>query len=385
MGMADPIRVAHVMGKMVGGGVEQVVMNYYRHIDRSRVQFDFLVDADSTLVPKDEIESLGGRVFEIPPYQHQIAYQRELVRLFQEERWSIVHSHINTLSVFSLRAAKQAGVPVRIAHSHATAGKGEFARNVMKYALRPFANLYPTHRFACSKYAGGWLFGKAPFDILVNAFDVSGFRFSESARKKFREAHGIDNATVLFGHAGRFAPPKNQARLIRIFAKVVPQRPEAVLVLAGQGPDLRSCMELAKGLNIEDKVVFPGQCHDMAEFYSGIDMFLLPSTYEGLGLALVEAQAAGLPCLASSSVSQEANPTREVVFAECDDERAWRSAMLSAQPRKRRGLTASEYQALKPFEITDTAIWLASYYENAVHESKKRIIIAAETRIGYDE
>lgn len=385
MGMADPIRVAHVMGKMVGGGVEQVVMNYYRYIDHSKVQFDFIVDEDSTLIPREEIESLGGRVFIVPPYQRPLAYQKALIALFREHSWKIVHSHENTLSVFPLHAAKRACIPVRIAHSHATAGKGEFARNVMKYALRPFSNLYPTHRFACSKYAGEWLFGNAPFDVLVNAFDVGGFRFSKSARKIFREAHGIDKAAVLFGHAGRFAPPKNQARLIRIFARVVAQRHEAMLVLAGQGPDLHSCMELAKELNIEDKVVFPGQCHDMAEFYSGIDMFLLPSTYEGLGLALVEAQAAGLPCLASSSVSQEANPTREVVFAECDDEQAWRSAMLSAQPRKRRGLTASEYQALKPFEITDAAIWLASYYENAVHESKKRIKIAAETRIGYDE
>lgn len=116
--MTEPIRVAQVVGKMVGGGVEAVVMNYYRHIDRSKVQFDFLVDSDSTLVPREEIESLGGRIFEIPPYQHAIEYQRELQSLFTQEGWKIVHSHINALSVFPLRAAKKAGVPVRIAHSH---------------------------------------------------------------------------------------------------------------------------------------------------------------------------------------------------------------------------------------------------------------------------
>lgn len=104
--MANPIRVAQIVGKMNGGGVEAVVMNYYRHIDRSKVQFDFLVDSDSTLVPREEIESLGGRVFEIPPYQHVIEYQRELHRLFEQEGWKIVHSHINALSVFPLRAAK---------------------------------------------------------------------------------------------------------------------------------------------------------------------------------------------------------------------------------------------------------------------------------------
>lgn len=383
--MAEPLRVAHVMGKMVGGGVEQVVMNYYRHIDRTRVQFDFIVDEDSTLVPREEIESLGGRVFIVPPYQKPIAYQKALIELFYEHGWKVVHSHENTLSVFPLHAAKRAYVPVRIAHSHATAGKGEFARSVMKYVLRPFANLYPTHRLACSRYAGEWLFGENPFDILVNAFDVDGFRFSESARKRFREAHGIDRAAVLFGHAGRFAPPKNQARLIRIYAKVADQRPETMLVLAGQGPDLHTCRELAKELNIDDRVVFPGQIHDMSEFYSGIDMFLLPSTYEGLGLALVEAQAAGLPCLASSSVSQEANPTRKVAFAECDDEQAWQSAMLFMKPREQRQLTVSESQALEQFEIAGTAPWLVAYYENAVHGLTAESEIVVQMKAGHDE
>lgn len=363
--MEAPIRVAHVMGKMVGGGLEQVVMNYYRHINRNRIQFDFIVDSDSTLIPRNEIESLGGRVYIVPPYQHPIEYQRALISLFLEQGWKIVHSHENTLSVFPLFAAKYAGVPVRIAHSHATAGKGELVRNLMKYTLRPFANLNPTHRLACSEYAGKWLFGNRDFEVLVNAFDVDGLRFSESARKAFRNAHGIDNTAIVFGHAGRFAPPKNQDRLIRTFAQVAVKRSDSVLVLAGQGPDLPFCKELAKELSIEDRVVFPGQCCDMAEFYSGIDMFLLPSTYEGLGLALVEAQAAGLPCLASSSISQEANPTHEVAFAAYDDELAWKTAMLRMEPRENRSLSTAEAQSLKPFEIADAAPWLVAYYESA--------------------
>lgn len=125
--MVEPIRVAHVMGKMLGGGLEAVVMNYYRHVDRSIVQFDFIVDEDSTLVPREEIESLGGRVFAVPPYQRTIAYQRALTKLFCEQGWMIVHCHENALSVFPLRAAKNAGIPVRIAHSHSTAGKGSLS------------------------------------------------------------------------------------------------------------------------------------------------------------------------------------------------------------------------------------------------------------------
>lgn len=185
--MVNPIRVAQIVGKMNGGGVEAVVMNYYRHIDRGKVQFDFLVDSDSTLVPRDEIESLGGRVFEIPPYQHVAEYQRELQRLFKQEGWKIVHSHINALSVLPLFAAKKAGVPVRIAHSHSTSGKGEYAKNALKAVLKTQSNRYPTHRFACSGYAGEWLFGKgAEFEVMYNAIDLDRFRFNAEARAQAR-------------------------------------------------------------------------------------------------------------------------------------------------------------------------------------------------------
>lgn len=190
--MTEPVRVAQVVGKMVGGGVEAVVMNYYRHIDRSKVQFDFLVDSDSTLVPRDEIESLGGRVFEIPPYQHIAEYQRELQRLFKQEGWKIVHSHINALSVFPLPAAKKAGVSVRIAHSHSTSGKGEYAKNALKAVLKTQSNRYPTHRFACSQFAGEWLFGKAAhFEVVYNAIDLDRFRFNAEARAQARADLGL--------------------------------------------------------------------------------------------------------------------------------------------------------------------------------------------------
>lgn len=190
--MVYPVRIAQIVGKMNGGGVEAVVMNYYRHIDRSKVQFDFLVDSDSTLIPREEIESLGGRVFEIPPYQHVAEYQRELQRLFKQEGWKIVHSHINALSVFPLRAAKKAGVPVRIAHSHSTSGKGEYAKNALKAVLKTQSNRYPTHRFACSQFAGEWLFGKAAhFEIVYNAIDLDRFCFNAEARAQARADLGL--------------------------------------------------------------------------------------------------------------------------------------------------------------------------------------------------
>lgn len=367
--MGKPLRVAQVVGKMVGGGVEHVVMNYYRHIDRSRIQFDFLVDADSTLVPREEMEALGARVYEIPPYQHQRAYQRELRRLFSSQGWPIVHSHINTLSIFPLRAARAAGVPVRIAHSHATAGRGEYVKNCMKYALRPFANLYPTHRLACSEYAGRWLFGSAPFDVMVNGFDIEALSFDSDAREQLRARLGVPESTFVYGHVGRFAAPKNQGKLIRLFAEVATERPDVSLVFAGLGPDLEPCQALAIDLGVSDKVHFLGQYEQTSVFYSAIDAFMLPSTYEGLGLALVEAQAAGLPCVASAAVSQEANPTGEVDFIDISDHAAWKAAALCLEPRKDRTLTSSEREKLSAFNIDKAAPRLVAYYEQTISTS----------------
>lgn len=207
--MTNPIRVAQIVGKMNGGGVEAVVMNYYRHIDRSKVQFDFLVDSDSTLIPREEIESLGGRVFEVPPYQHVVEYQHELQRLFKQEGWKIVHSHINALSVFPLRAAKKAGVPVRIAHSHSTSGKGEYAKNTLKAVLKTQSNRYPTHRFACSKFAGEWLFGKAAhFEVVYNAIDLDRFCFNAEARAQARADLGPRRQPVCHWTCGALYCPE---------------------------------------------------------------------------------------------------------------------------------------------------------------------------------
>ena len=331
--MGEPIRIAHVMGKMVGGGVEQVVMNYYRNIDRSRVQFDFLVDSDSTLVPGDEIESLGGRIFKVPPYQRQSAYQRELIRLFREERWSIVHSHVNALSVFPLRAAKRAGVPVRIAHSHSTAGKGEFAKNATKAVLKRLSNVYPTHRMACSRYAGEWLFGRgADFEVVYNAIDLSRFLFNAEARAQARADLGLAGGRTVIGHVGRFMPQKNHRFLIDAFAMAAQQRPDLVLILVGTGEAEVLTESWAAERGVADRVMFLGQRDDVDRLYQAFDAFALPSLYEGLGIVGVEAQAAGLPCFLSDRITREVDVTGTVRFLPINDPERWAGALAEVQP-----------------------------------------------------
>lgn len=355
-----PIRVAQIVGKMVGGGVESVVMNYYRHIDRSKVQFDFLVDEDSTCVPEEEITSLGGRVFRVPPYQHPIRYRHELIRLMREQQWPIVHSNINTLNVFPLSAAKKAGVPVRIAHSHSTMGKGEFAKNAMKLALRPFANVYPTVRFACGHYAGEWLFGKNhDFTVIPNAIELDKFRFDPTVRQETRKELGIADDTFLIGHVGRFMPQKNQTFLVDLLADLLPSRSNTMLVFVGEGPDKAEVQQHAEELSVAEHVMFLGQRSDVNRLYQAFDVFCLPSLYEGLCLVGVEAQRAGLPCLFSDAITREVDVTGTSRFMPIDSYEEWSSSISALEPGTR---IDSSDKAFSDYDISENARKLTSMY-----------------------
>lgn len=315
----EPIRIAQIMGKWVGGGVEAVVMNYYRHIDRNKIQFDFICDDDSTCIPKEEIESLGGKVILIPPYQKVFKYHKELKRVLKEGQYKIVHSHINALSVFSLWAAKSAKVPVRVAHSHSTSNKKEWKKTLLKNMLRPFSKLFATDYFCCSELAGRWLFGNKTYDegkvyLLNNAIDVDKFKYNEKVRKTKRKELNIKDKDLVIGHIGRFVKQKNHEFLIDIFNEIHKQNKNTVLLLAGDGPLKEEIQEKVKELNLDKSVKFLGQRDDANELYQAMDLFLFPSLYEGLGMVLIEAQCAGLPSVASAEVPKIAKISNGVEF-----------------------------------------------------------------------
>lgn len=307
----EPIRVAQIIGKWLGGGVEAVVMNYYRNIDRNKIQFDFICDEDSTNIPYDEIKKLGGKVIIIPPYQKVIKYHKALKKILKEGNYKIVHSHINTLSVFPLFAAKCVGVPVRIAHSHSTSNKKEWKRNFLKQILKHFSKLFATDYFACSEKAGRFQFGNKEYDkgnvyILNNAIDLDKFRYDEKVRKRKRKELGISGDTLVIGHVGRFVKTKNHIFLIDIFNELQKKNKKALLVLVGQGPKVEKIKEKVNSLKLTDSVMFLGQRSDANELYQSFDVFLLPSLYEGLPVVGVEAQASGLLCVLSDEMTKEA-------------------------------------------------------------------------------
>ena len=319
----DPIRIAQIMGKWVGGGVESVIMNYYRHIDRNKIQFDFICDDDSTNIPYEEIEKLGGRVILIPPYQKVFKYHKELKKILKEGNYKIVHSHINTLSVFSLWAAKSAKVPVRIAHSHSTTNKKEKKKNLLKQLFKPFSKLFATDYFCCSELSGRWLFGNKTYDkgkvfLLNNAIDLNKFKYDSKLGMKKRKELKINKDTLVIGHIGRFVEQKNHRFLIDIFNEIHKKEKDSILLLAGQGPLIDEIKKKVEDLNLNNSVRFLGQRNDANELYQVFDVFLLPSLYEGLPVVGVEAQSSGNLCYLSNDMTKETKVMDSTKFMSID-------------------------------------------------------------------
>lgn len=370
----EPIRIAQVVGKWVGGGVESVVMNYYRNIDRDKIQFDFLCDSDSTNIPYDEIEKLGGRVILIPPYQKVFEYQKELIKIFKQNKYKIVHSHINTLSVFPLRAAKKAGVPVRIAHSHSTTNKKEKKKNMMKMLLRPFSKKYATNYFACTEHAGRWLFGNKEYDngnvyILNNAIDLDKFKYNEKIRIKKRKELNIENDTLVIGHIGRFVAQKNHTFLIDIFNELHKKKKNSILLLIGQGPLIDEIKQKVEMLGLSDSVKFLGQRDDVNELYNVMDLFLFPSLYEGLGMVLIEAQANGLSCIASTEVPRIVKISKDVSFLELRSSiNIWRDEIIKMIGKK--NLVDINILIEKGYDIKNESIKLIKKYKELYKVNK---------------
>lgn len=370
------IRISHIIGKWIGGGVESVVMNYYRYIDKSKIQFDFICDSDSTNIPYEEIEKLGGRVILVPPYQHIFKYDRELSKVFKENNYKIVHSHINTLSIFPLRIAKKCGIPVRIAHSHSTTNKKEWKKNLIKQILRPFSKIYATDYFACSELAGRWLFGNKEFDkgnvyILNNAIDVEKFRYNENTRKKVRKELNIADDTFVIGHIGRFVAQKNHTFLIDIFNEIHKERPNSILLLVGQGPLKEMIKEKVKKLGLNDSVIFLGQRKDANRLYQAMDVFVLPSLYEGLPVVGIEAQASSLACIFSDSMTKETKVLENSQFISLNDSLdTWKEYILKASQASKKNTL--EFMKKKGYDIAKEVEKLGDKYKK-VMENKNVI------------
>ena len=311
--MSEPIRVLHVVTHMNRGGLETMLMNYYRNIDRNQLQFDFLVHRDKRADYDDEIEKLGGKIYRLPPLNPiNIAYRKKL-RLFFENHpeYKIVHSHLDCMSAIPLKAAKKAGVPVRIAHSH-NINQDKNIKYLIKLFYKRFIAKYATHLIACGAEAGTWMFCNKPFSVIKNAIDSQQYRFDQNLYYSERIKLGLTSDDILIGHVGRFSPQKNHQFIIDIFANCFKLNQKAKLILVGDGTLRSQIEEKARMLGIEKSIIFTGVRKDVNRLMQAMDVFIFPSIYEGLPLTIIEAQAAGLPCLISDAVPDECKLTNLV-------------------------------------------------------------------------
>lgn len=360
-------RVLLVLNYMGHGGIEAVVMNYYRFLDRELIQFDFAVCEDSPIPQKREIQALGGRIFLLPSLRRQRQYQHRIQELIHREGYEIVHCHMNTLSVFPLYGAWRAKMKVRICHNHTTAHKGEGMRTLAKYALRPFCRLFATDYFACGAYAARWMYGRKALKngevfLMRNAVDEERFRYQMIARLSIRKKLDLSDKFVV-GHIGRFTYQKNHEFLIDIFREVYRKNPRAVLLLVGEGELEGKIRRKVKRLGLEEAVIFYGTCEDTSVLYQAMDVFCLPSFYEGLPVVAVEAQMNGLPLILSEHVTREA-----VLLESCkrlslrEKASVWAGEVLHADKDEKRRQEAWRQMEKQGFSIEKAAGELLEYY-----------------------
>lgn len=322
-----------------------MLMNYFRKLDRTKIKFDFMVHRAERGAYDEEIESLGGRIYPMPPvhprfFWGKTGYFRQLRRFFREHKeYRIVHAHLDALSGFVLNAAKGGGVPVRIAHCHSTDYASGGAKKIFKTLSRAWLRKdgLCTEFFACSADAGVFLFGediarRNNFQVIKNAIDTEKLKFDIAVRQKIRAGLGINDEEFVLGHIGRIDFPKNHEFLIEIFYEVLKSEPDSRLLLVGDGSLRQDVENKAKKLNISGKVIFAGVLANVNELLSAMDVFLLPSLFEGLSIATVEAQAAGLPAIVSSTVPQETALTDLVTYLSLSGGAAlWAEKVLSCK------------------------------------------------------
>lgn len=365
-------RIAVIMGKMHSGGKKNLVMEYYRHIDRSKFQFDFICDTDSNSIPKDEIEALGGRVYEIAPYQNIFKNMSQIRNICKRNHYRIMHAYNGTMNVFPMLVGKSCGIPIRINESISMGHRAD-RKTVIKNLLKPFTRLGSTHYMANGEVCGRWQFGDKAFEVgkvtvFKTVIDTKKHDFDPGLRERTRREYGI-NDNIVIGHIGRLTEQKNSLFLIDIFNEIVKVEPKARLLLIGDGNLREQAFARIGKYGISDKVVYLGRREDIHQFYNAMDCFLLPSLYEGLPVVGVEAETCGLPMFFSTEIPEESSACRDLGHFIGLDKNAteWAIEVLKAT-KENMGVRRGHVKEVKNagFDSEAEGIRLGEYYERLI-------------------
>lgn len=371
--MSEPIRILNLFTIMNRGGAETMVMNYYRAIDKNKIQFDFMVHRQERGAYDDEIEAMGGRIFRMCPIypQNLFRYQQMLKEFFDNHpEYQILHSHMSELGYFAFKEAIKHGVLIRICHAHSSPNfKIESFKEKLKVLPREILargmRKLSTDFFVCSKIAGDWLFGKKnenKFIMMNNAVNAASFAYDKKTAEKIKSEMKWKDKIVI-GHVGRLIVPKNHTFLIDIFQQFHTKHPQSILVLVGDGDQRENICNKIKKLNLENSIILLGFRPDTANLYKAFDIFVFPSLYEGLPVSLIEAQSAGLSCIVSNTISTQAQILSNYsILSLKDSPEIWVNEMEKHLNDKRENTTINIKKA--KFDIYSNAEWLTNFYLN---------------------
>lgn len=362
------IRILHVIGSMELGGAETSIMNLYRNIDRSKIQFDIVVHTNGKMFYSDEIASLGGKVYCAPQFKvYNLSHYKSWWNQFfkQHPEYRIVHGHIGSVASIYLKIAKEHG-RTTIAHSHRTKGKlslMEVVFRAMTFSTRYIADYF----MACSIEAGRDRYGEkvvdsSRFQVINNGIDAEKYRFSCNRRERCRAELEIQDHTIVWGHVGRFVPAKNHKKIIDVFYQFHKRFPDSLLLLFGEGKEKDHILELVKEMNLIDAVRFMGLTDKIDYYLQAMDIFIFPSIFEGLGIALIEAEAAGLPCIVSDAIVDEADIGAGLIdkIPLTEESGRWADRAVEALGKPR--IDTMDYVVKSGFDIKSVAMHLQKFY-----------------------
>lgn len=308
-------KVLIIIGKLTVGGAERVARDIGYYANKKLFEIHYIVFEKEIGAYEEELIANGCVIHHFdPPKNNHLKYYRKLKALFQKEKYDVIHCHTMFSSGWAVLAGYKCNISKRITHSHTIRGfeKRGFIKNLYENTMRKIIQKYSTAYIGCGKSAGEWLFGKEFFErfgtIIFNGIDLNQFQFSEDHRTQIRTKHAIDNCFVI-GHVGHLAAVKNQSFVIRLLPKVLETNPLTKLLLLGDGEDRYLLEELVHSLKLEENVILTGNVNNVGEYMSAMDLFVFPSLYEGMPLALIEAQTNGLPCLISDKIPDDAIQT----------------------------------------------------------------------------
>ncbi|MER2227473.1 MAG: glycosyltransferase family 1 protein [Carnobacterium sp.] len=369
------MKILNVIGSLNIGGAENNAMNILRFIDTSKFTYHFLVFGDLIGDYEEEAKSLGAIIIHVDePKKDYWKFLSEYQKLLKQEQYTVVH--VNTLwnSGLLLRSAKKEGVPTRICHSHST----ESSQNentiyrIYKRVMRKSILKNATHFVACGKDAGNYLYGENFFkrhgEIIYNGIDHEKFSFDSVKREEIRNSLEIDTNDIVMGHVGRIAPVKNHVFMVNILSRLSGDLPSLKLILVGDGPDTKSIKELVKSKGLEKKVLFLGNKQNVSDFLHGFDIFIFPSLFEGFPVSIIEAQAAGLPCLVSDRVTKEAQLTVHTQFLALKNRDKWLEKVRYYAENKVNRSEVSITKIKNKFSITAIAKQWEKLYEEEINE-----------------